>query len=74
MRQVIRNAAVEGERYVEDCGAEVRNTLMGIFMIVSRQRESIAAAMKAAKQAYRKTDAEALPHKPPVIRIAEPEG
>lgn len=74
IRQAIRNGAVEGEKYVENRGAELRNTLKEMIKMVSRQRESLTAAMKAAKQAYRKTDVRALPDRPQVIRIAEPEG
>lgn len=74
MRHVIRNAVVDGEKYVEDRGAELRSRVKGIFKMVSLQRKSLAAAMKAAKRAYCKTDFRAIPEKPRVVRIAEPEG
>ena len=71
IRQVIRNAGVEGEKYVEDRGAELRNKIQGIVKIVSLQRESLAAAMKAAKGAYCKTDLRAQPDNPQLRRYAE---
>ncbi len=74
IRHVIRNAVVDGEKYVEDRGAELRSRVEGIVKMVSLQRKSLAAAMKAAKRAYCKTDFRAMPEKPRVIRIAEPEG
>lgn len=74
IRQVMRNAVAESEKYVEDRGAELHNRIKEIVKTVSLQRQSLTAAMKAAKRAFCKTDLRRLPEKPQVIRIAEPEG
>ena len=43
-RQAIRNSAAEGEEYLEQRGAELRDTLTDLSNAVSRQRDSLAAA------------------------------
>jgi gas vesicle protein len=75
-RQVIRNSAAEGEEYLEQRGAELRDTLTDLIKAVSRQRDNLTAAIEAGKQAYRKADGKApsveLPPTP--ATAPEPEG
>jgi gas vesicle protein len=75
-RQVIRNSAAEGEEYLEQRGAELRDTLKDLIKAVSRQRDSLTAAIEAGKQAYRRAAGEAptveLPPTP--AAVPEPEG
>jgi len=53
-RQVIRNSAAKGEEYLEQRGAELRDTLTNMIKVVSRQRDNLTAAIEAGKQSYRK--------------------
>ena len=69
-RQVIRNSAAEGEEYLEERGAELRDTLNDLIKAVSRQRDSLTTAIEAGKQAYRMAAGKA----PAVALTPEPEG
>jgi len=75
-RQMIRDSAAEGEEYLEQRGAELRDTLNDLIKAVGRQRDSLTAAIEAGKQAYRmaagKARAVGLPPTPVAVR--EPEG
>jgi gas vesicle protein len=53
-RNVIRKSATEGEEYIEQRGAEFRDTLKDLIKAVSRQRDNLTAAIEASKEAYRK--------------------
>ena len=75
-RQVIRNSAAEGEQYLEQRGAELRDTLNDLIQAVRCQRDNLTAAIEAGKQAYRKAAGKAptaeLPPRP--AAAPEPEG
>jgi gas vesicle protein len=75
-RQVIRNSAAEGEEYLEQRGAELRDTLKGLIKAVSRQRDNLTAAIEAGTQAYRKATgkAPAVELPPTPAAAPEPEG
>jgi gas vesicle protein len=47
-RQVIRTSAVEGEEYLEQRGAALRDALKDLIHAVSRQRDNLTAAIEAA--------------------------
>ena len=64
-RQAIRNSAAEGEEYLEQCGTELRDTLKDVINAVSRQRDSLTAAIEAGKQAYRRAAGKAPTVEPP---------
>ena len=72
-RQVIRNSAAEGEEYLEQCGAELRDKLTDMIKAVSRQRDNLTAAIEAGKQAYRKATGKAPAVELPPIPAAAPE-
>ncbi len=76
MRQVIRNWAAEGEEYLEQRGAELRDTLKDLIQTVSRQRDNLTAAIEAGKQAYRQATgkAPAVELPPTPAAAPEPEG
>jgi len=76
MRQVIRNSAAEGEEYLEQRRAELRDTLKGLLKALSRQRDDLTAAIEAGKQAYRKATgkAPAVELPPTPAAAPEPEG
>ena len=73
IRQAIRNSAAEGEEYLEQRGAELRDTLTDLINAASRQRDSLTAAIEAGKQAYRKATGEAPAVELPPTPAAAPE-
>ncbi|MBZ5586292.1 MAG: YtxH domain-containing protein [Acidobacteriia bacterium] len=74
-RRLIRHSAAEGEEYLEQRGAELRDALKDAIKAVSRQRDSLTAALEAGKQAYRTATGKANAEPPPGPGPApEPEG
>jgi gas vesicle protein len=71
-RQVIRTSAVEGEEYLEQRGAALRDTLKDLIHAISRQRDNLTAAIEAGKRAYRNAGGEGLTV-PPSAQAAVPE-
>ena len=56
-REVLRTKAVEGKEFIRQRGERIRETAEDLVErgkgVVNRQRENIAAAVEAGKQAYR---------------------
>jgi len=71
-RQLIRSSAAEGEEYLEQRGAELRDTLKDLIKAVSRQRDNLTAAIEAGKQAYRKATGKAPAVELPPTAAAAP--
>ncbi len=69
-RGLIKNKADEGKDYLKRRGTELKDSAGGLIEkgrdIVSRQRENLAEAVEAGKQAYRETvgDVPATENKP----------
>jgi gas vesicle protein len=67
-RGLIRDKAGEGKEYLKQRGAELRDSASDLIdkgrEVVSRQRDNLAEAMEAGKQAYRDTVGQPPPAAP----------
>jgi gas vesicle protein len=71
-RELLKNKADEGKEYLKKRGSELRETAEDVLErgrdVVGRQKDTLAEAVAAGKQAYRETVHPAEPSEAPAAR------